>query len=165
MVIPDSADSSQLSPELTASLSLCVTGGKDLVSLLQGLLPHSKYNGPGSPQGPLPTMPHACDEANFTYRSVTLETSASSLIPAIWFCSPPGAYKTALFSRNLTSLLAAGCLSGGTSDPCHPSGLRRNSHGNIAGVKSMKLRTYTDKFGDRQHHISKVETMPCSFHS
>jgi len=122
--VPDVADSSQLSPELTASLSLYVAGGmKDLVSLLQALPPHRKHNGPGSPQASLPTVPHACDKANFTYRSVTLATSAPSLIPAIWFCSPPGAYKIAPFSKNLTSLLAAGCLSGGTSDLCHLSGL------------------------------------------
>lgn len=91
------------------------------------IAPHCKHNGPGSLQVCLPTEPHAYDEANFTYRSVTLETSASSLIPAIWFCSPPGAYKTAPFSKSLTSLLAAGCLSGETSDPCHLSALQRNS--------------------------------------
>ena len=103
VAIPDTADSSQLPPELTASRSLCVTGGmKDLVSLLQALPPHRKHNGPGSRQAPLPTVPHAYDEANFTYRFVTLETSASSLILAIWFCSPPGAYKTAPFSKSLT---------------------------------------------------------------
>lgn len=115
VAIPDMVDSSQLSLELTASPSLRVTGGmKDLVSLVQALPPHRKHNGPGSPQAPLPTAPHAYDEANFTYRSAILETSAPSSIPAIWFYSPPGAYKTSPFSKSLTSLLAAGCLSGGT---------------------------------------------------
>lgn len=104
--------------------------GKDLVALLQALPSHHKHNGPGSPQAPLQTMPHACNDADFTYRSVTLETSASSSIPAIWFCSPPGAYKTAPFSKSWTSPSAAGCLSGGTSDPCHLSDLGRKSSGN-----------------------------------
>lgn len=75
--------------------------------------------------------PGTSDEANFTHRSVTPGISAPSLTPAIWFCSPPGAYRTAPFSRSLTSLLAAGCLSGGTSGPCHLWGLWRNRSGNV----------------------------------
>lgn len=102
---------------------------------------------------------HACDEANFTYRSVTLETSASSSIPAIWFCSPPGAYKTAPFSKSLTSLLAAGCLSGGTSDPCHLSGLQRNSSGNVVRANS---RNDVHRVFPSTGHLSQIQTDHCS---